>query len=296
MRTKCMPKRIAVLALCAIAFSVSIFAATPEQMFTEAKLALLADNPDRAATLFEQLVKMQPNNSSYHLWLGQSYGMQTMKASMFSKPGLASKTREQFELAVKTDPNSIEARLGLLDYYSMAPGFMGGSDEKALQQAQEIKKRDAIEGHRAMARIYARDKKTDLAKKEVLDAVREQPNSPKAHMLVSGLYYTEKNWKQALDEAEAALKVDPNYMPAYYRIGVIAVNSASNFVRGEEALRKYVTYKPGDFEPAIPRAWYWLGQLYEKQGRKEDAKQSYQTALRLAPGAKDVTDALKRVS
>ena len=43
-------------------------------------------------------------------------------------------------------------------------------------------------------------------------------------------------------------------------------------------------------------AWYWLGQINEKQGHKAEAKQMYATSLKLAPGAKDVTEALKGVS
>ena len=292
-----MPKTSRVLAVClTVAFSLSLSAATPEQMFQEGKIALMANDGDKAAAIFEQLVKMQPNNSTYHLWLGQAYGTQAMKASIFGKASLAGKTRDEFERAVQLDPNNLDARLGLVDYYTMAPGFMGGSDDKALAQAQEIRKRDALEGHRAMARIYARDKKPELARKEYLDAVHEQPNSPKAHYYLAMLYMNEKNWKEAFNECEAALKIDPNYMPAYFRIGQTAVYSTSNFVRGEESLRKYLAYKPAEGEPPIPRAWYWLGQILEKQGRKAEAKQSYQTSLRLAPGVKDVTEALKRVS
>jgi hypothetical protein len=42
-------------------------------------------------------------------------------------------------------------------------------------------------------------------------------------------------------------------------------------------------------------AWYWLGMLQEKQGRKAEAKQSFTNANRLMPGDKNITEALKRV-
>jgi len=36
--------------------------------------------------------------------------------------------------------------------------------------------------------------------------------------------------------------------------------------------------------------------IYEKQGKKAEARTRYQTSLRLLSGQKDVTEALKRVS
>lgn len=48
--------------------------------------------------------------------------------------------------------------------------------------------------------------------------------------------------------------------------------------------------------PAIASPWYWLGQLYEKQNRKTDAKAAHTNALKLSPKSKQVSEALKRVS
>jgi hypothetical protein len=71
--------------------------------------------------------------------------------------------REEFETAIKLDPSLTDARFGLIDFYVMAPGFMGGSEGRAMAQAAEIKKRDALQGHRAYARVYSRTKRLDLA-------------------------------------------------------------------------------------------------------------------------------------
>jgi tetratricopeptide (TPR) repeat protein len=135
----------------------------------------------------------------------------------------------------------------------------------------------------------------DLARKEYVDGVREHPNSARAHYLLGGFMMNEKNWPVSLRELDAALKLDPAFMPAYFRIGQHAALSGSNYTRGEEMLRKYLTHKPALFEPGLAGAWYWLGQLQEKQGKKADARASFTTALKLAPGDKDVTAALKRV-
>ena len=265
-------------------------------LFNSGRDAYRQGNFDKAAEQLEQAVKQEPNNADYHFWLGVTYGAQAQKASIFKAPGLAKKTRAEFERAVQLDPNHIEARLALLDYYSIAPGIMGGDMDKAVEQANEIKKRDSLEGHRAFARLYTRQKKPDLARKEWVAAVNEQPNSAKARFFYSGYLMNEKNYKNALEEVDAGLRADPNYMPTYYRLGQLSALSGANFGRGEQALKKYLAYQPAEDEPQHARAWYWLGTIYEKEGRKAEAKQSFQTALKLQPGVKDFQEALKRVS
>jgi tetratricopeptide (TPR) repeat protein len=150
--------------------------------------------------------------------------------------------------------------------------------------------------HRATAFIYSHQAKTDEAKKEYFAEVTEFPKSPRAHLdLGVFVYFADKNYKAAADEYETALKLDPAYMPSYFRAGQITVFTG-NLARGEELLRKYLAYAPKENEPSIARAHYWLGQVFEKQGKKAEAKASFATSLKLNPAQKDVAEALKRVS
>jgi Tfp pilus assembly protein PilF len=243
-------------------------------------------------------VAQSPNNAEAHYLLGSAYGTQAQHASIFSKPGLARKTQAEFERAVQLDPNYIEARLALVEYDMAAPAFLGGGEQKAIEQAKEIRKRDALGGHRALAFIYGQQKMPDLARKEYVEAVKEQPNSPKAHYWLGISYFiaADKNYKAAINEFETAVKLDPAYMPAWFQIGHIAALSGTSLQRGEEALQRYLVSMPKNDEPPLYRAHYWLGGIYEKQGKKAEAKASYSTSLRLNPTQKDVAEALQRVS
>jgi len=198
---------------------------------------------------------------------------------------------------VALNPKYVEARYGLVQVYAAAPGIMGGSFDKAFEQAKQIKAIDAIVGHRAYAFIYSQQKKPDLAKKEYADAIREQPDSPKAHSYLGQyLVNTEKDYAAAFAEFETALKLDPTYMAAFYQIGRAAGLANTNLPRGEEALKKYLACTPKENEPPLANAHYHLGAVYEKQGRKAEAARAYQAALKLNPSLKQASEALKRVS
>ena len=85
-------------------------------------------------------------------------------------------------------------------------------------------------------------------------------------------------------------------MPAFYHLGRTAAQSNTNLARGEQALKKYAAYTPKESEPTLARAHYFLGAIYEKEGKKAEAKQSYEAALKLNPSLKEASEGLKRVS
>ena len=132
---------------------------------------------------------------------------------------------------------------------------------------------------------------------EFLSLLEGQPASARSHYSF-GVYLmlTEKNYKSASDEFESAVELEPSFMPAFFPIGHVAVLAANNFARGEETLKKYLAYRPKDDEPSVARTYYWLGGIYEKQGKKADAKSNYAASLKINPNQKDVDAAMKRVS
>jgi tetratricopeptide (TPR) repeat protein len=260
LRTHHMPRALLLFLLCALPLSAA------DDLATARAAAERGDN-EKAVQILTKVIAAQPKNAEAHYRRGLAYGALAQRANIIKQASLAKKTMADFERAVALDPNHLDARFGLINFYLLAPGFMGGGDDKAIAQAAEIRKRDALEGHRAHARVYSHQKKTDLARKEFVEAVRENPKSARAHHMLSGFLINEKDWRGALHEIDMTLSLDPAFMPAYLRLGAHAALSESNYARGEEALRKYLTHKPGDNEPALAAAWYWLGRVQAQQGR-----------------------------
>jgi len=289
-RHTCLP-----LAIFAALAAVSLFGQTT--LIEQGRAAISRGDSDAAIDILEKAVAQSPKSAGAHFYLGSAYGTKVQASGMLGAAKYASRIKDEFENAVALDPKYVEARFGLVQVYAGAPGIMGGSYEKAFEQAREIKAIDPIVGHRAYAFIYSQQKKLDLANKEYVDAIREEPNSPKAHTYFGQyLANAEKNYTAAFAELETALKLDPSYMPAFYHLGRTASLANTNLARGEEAAKKYVAYTPTENEPPLANAHYYLGAIYEKEGRKAEAKQAYQAALKLNPTLTKASDALKRVS
>lgn len=279
-----------------ILIASSTLAATDVESIAAGRAALDRGDLDQAIAHLEKAVALKPANSEAHYYLGDAYGRKAQKAGAFSGMSLVNKAKAEWLRAVELNPNSVNARLALIAFYIAAPGIVGGSEAKALEQAAEVKKRDALDGHRAYARIYTLQKKLDLAVKEMAEAVREQPQSAKAHYFLGNALLNQKDWDGSLREYQTALSIDAAYMPAYFRLGQRSAQSESDYARGEESIRKYLGYRPADDEPRLASAWYWLGMIQEKQGKKAAARESYINAQKLQPDLKDLAEALKRVS
>ncbi len=249
-----------------------------------------------AIEILEKAVAQNPQSAEAHFALGLAYGSKGQQSGVLAAAKYGPKAKVEFERTLALNPQHVEARFGLVQFYAIAPGFMGGSGEKALEQAKELKAIDPLVGRRAYAFVYTQQKKPDLARKEYREAISEQPTSAKAHTYFGQyLANVEKNYTAAFAEFEAALKLDPDHMPAVYHLGRAAALGNMNLSRGEETLKRYLAYTPKEDEPPLASAHYYLGVVYEKQGKKLQAKQSYQAALKLNPSHKQASEALKRV-
>jgi len=85
----------------------------------------------RATQVLEAVTAVEPACARCAHLLGKSYGRLAEQASGLTALGLARKTRDALERAVELDPEDPQALADLIRYYRAAPGFLGGSDEKA---------------------------------------------------------------------------------------------------------------------------------------------------------------------
>jgi tetratricopeptide (TPR) repeat protein len=257
---------------------------------------LVAGDAARAVEWLEKSVALEPDNAEYHLWLGRAYGYQAMRASVLKQPGLARKVLKEFQTASRLAPDNLEARFGLIEFYVRAPAILGGSLENARGEADEVRKRSVLEGHRAFGRIAELRKEPDRALEEYGQALAEFPDSPKPSYWLGALYARRKDYAKAFEAYEKLLERDPGQMAARYQIGRLASMSGQNLELGEECLRRYLEYEPGPEEPSLASAHFHLGVLYEKKGSRDLARREYSAALEIEPSLADAREALKKIS
>ena len=296
-----------------------------------AKIKFAFGDLDGAVTLLEKAVALDGRNADYHALLGQMYGRQAQRASVFKQFGLGRKCKKEIDTAVALDPAHLEANISLMMYLSEAPGVIGGDKKRAAAIPDELGKRDAVKEW--LARAYLADEKgerekleeyyrkaveagpqsftahtkyanvllnlkppkLDLARKHSLAAKQLNPQHITPYVLLAVSYAAGERWiemEAALQESE---KMIPDNLQPYYSAARVLLNTGKELQRAESYLRKYITQPPEAGAALHAHAHWSLGLLYEKMSRKPEAIAELEKSVRLQRDFEPAQKDLKRL-
>lgn len=264
-----------------------------EAAYYMGRIAVSENDTDKATEWFEKATKLNPNSSVYVDWYGRALGDQAVTASKFKLPFLAPKIKHAFEKAVALDPNNLDAREDLIQYYLQAPGFVGGSKQKAREMATEIKRINPYRGGYVLASVCNADKDVVCTERELIAVNKAYPDSAGSYAQLAAFYANQKQFDKAWAILDARLKAKPDDMSALFGVGRTGALSGQNLDRAEKALKTYIASPPAVNAIAPANAHFRLGNVYEKQGKKDLARAEYNTALQLNPKLKDAQKALE---
>ncbi|MDP1581422.1 MAG: tetratricopeptide repeat protein [Candidatus Didemnitutus sp.] len=216
-----------------------------DAQFYLGRLAMRAKEFDAAVTHFEKAISLDGNRAAYHLELAGAYGAKVGSAGLLGKASLASKSRKALENAVALEPNNVDARSGLVQFYSQAPSMMGGGMDKAHAQADVILQLNPARGRTTKAALFAREKKYDEAFALFAIVLQEAPD-------------------------------DYN---ALYQTGRLAAESGVNLDVGLAALQRCLAMEPPAGAPGHAAAHWRVGNIHEKLGDKSAARAAYEASL-----------------
>lgn len=259
-----------------------------QALFREGKL-------DEAAEALEEAVELAPANAEAHHMLGATYGRQAGQGSMFAKMRLAGKIKEHFERAVALEPEKLEYRDSLFQFYIAAPAVAGGGVDKARAQAAEMTKRDPVRGDMALAAIARSEGKPDEAIALLKAAHAKHPDNARLGVQIGIALQDQKRYDEAFVWFQSMVAKDPAAMGAWYQLGRTAVLAKARLADGEAALKRYLAGTPGEQDPPHAAAHWRLGMIYELMQKVAEARAQYQAALRLDPKHAEAQAALKKL-
>jgi tetratricopeptide (TPR) repeat protein len=256
---------------------------------------LAIDDLNRAESSCKKALALDPGNSGYHRWMGHVYGAKADRANFLSAAGLAGKTRQEFERAVELNPNDVETRSDLAEFYFEAPGIVGGGQDKARAQAKIFAASAPAREHWVYAHLAEKNADPVTAEREYRRMI-EASNGDSEAWLSLALFYRHQKRYDDMEQALIKTSQAPTSKPD------VLVDAAQNLYRinrntplGIELLNRYLASGPVEEAPAF-KAHYLLGMLLERQGDKIAAAREYRTSLSLARQFGLAQQALNRVS
>lgn len=245
---------------------------------------LMAENkPGDAEDRFAKAVALDPRSSDYQLWLARAIGQQAQQASVLKQPFLARRMKTAVDKAIAIDANNLDARELRWQFYSQAPGVMGGGEDKARDEAAEIMKRSRYRGQFIAMQMAGRAKDEAGVEKAMKALVAEYPDSLRPTNVYATMLADRGRAPEAFALVDAYQKRRPNDPLAFYQVGRVAAVTGQQLDRGEAALRRYLTLVPAP-EPGVPTlsaAHFRLGNIAERRGNKAAARAEYELAVQL---------------
>ncbi len=175
----------------------------------EIRAALKAEQWEAAVEAGQKAVRDAPGSSAAHRLLGQAFGQKAIHASLFSRIGLARKCRAEFERAAALDPGDPETHVDLVTYYANAPGFLGGSLDKAREQVRILTGLDAARGALMNGYVLAKERRIAEAEAEYRHAVALSPGDAGFHVRFGHFLERAGRKEEARASYREALRLDP---------------------------------------------------------------------------------------
>lgn len=208
---------------------------------------------------------------------------------------------------------------------------MGGSESKAIEQAQEIAKQDKLLGCLDFSNIYEQQKEYAKAQNELQAAIDFFPDSLAVYSALVSFHQRRKNlgaaenllkvllkkfpsrqaeiyfqqgmlkqgqkkWAEAIQLFEQSVSSDSTFWNAHYQLGRTGALSGEFLGKAEAAMQKYIRAQPaGDSYPGIEWAYYRLGQVLQFANKLPQARAAFEQTLKIDPNHKLAKEALKKL-
>jgi tetratricopeptide (TPR) repeat protein len=265
---------------------------TPDSARVHLQLGMIALNHQRdvdaAITHLERAVALDATLSRSHLALAGAYGTKAAQAGFLGGLALVPKVKGALERAVALDPKSVDARLGLMQFYLMAPGIAGGSVDRAREEAAAILRLDPLRGQVAWAAIHERQKepaKAEEAYRRALAAPGDAEPRGWVHDLLGTFYRRQQRPAEALAELQRSVALLPTQPWTHEHLGELYLEQR-DWARAAESLEKALALSPR-YAPAL----LLLARCRQEQGRKAEARTLYQRFLAERPSGKQADEA-----
>jgi protein O-GlcNAc transferase len=198
-----------------------------ERLYQAGKRAVQRKEHAVAMEQLERAVALAPGDADYHHWLGNSYAWAAATAPLCDKAALGRKSLAAYQRALELDPDNLSARLSLMNFYRHVPRMLGGGVARAREEAEEIRRRDPVEGAYALAVLHWHEKKYPAAFAALAEVLRQKP----AHYAANFLF------------------------------GRVALASGERVPEGTAALRRCLKLTPAETDESHEAVARWLSEV-----------------------------------
>lgn len=207
-------------------------------------------------------------------------------------------SKQIFNTILKRNPGFVDAQFGLGMYtywrsvFTKEMKFLPFFSDKRAEGIATVE-RVAKEGNLAAEMAHVNLGIIYFEENRYADSIRvfeeylsRFPQNVLLHQFLGRVFLADKKYDRAISEFKKVISIDPSISKAHYFIGTAILSEGK-----KERLAEAKTEFQGFLKTTSDRLWrsytlYWLGQVHEKQGSTDKAKEYYTEAIKLNSGLK----------
>jgi tetratricopeptide (TPR) repeat protein len=278
-------------------------AAHPDDMDAYSALiqsVLVLDDAARREAAIKRLeacVDKLPQAAMCHYGIGTVLGVHAMSQGMMKAAMKAGQIRDGFQKAVELDPQFYAARNGLVQFYLLAPGIVGGSVSKAQEVARAAAAKQPEHAKVLLAFVSLNQKKLADVERELAavkpGADKELIGDINALWVALGFeYLNDKQTPKARALFERFTKERPEVAVVHYGLARALTDAAAY----DAAIAELELASRLDGARDLP-VDYRLGVALQAKGEREKARAALSRFVAAGKGgSKNLDDAKKRLA
>jgi tetratricopeptide (TPR) repeat protein len=251
----------------------------------ECRVRLTLEQWNAAASECQEAVRLEGQNSVFHMWLGRALGEKADRASFMSAYSLAKRVRAEFEESVQLNPRNADALADLGEFYRQAPGIVGGGVEKAQNIAAQLDKVDPARAHQLRGRIAEQGKDYGTAEREFKQAIAVDAHPASKWMDLASFYRRRQQWTEmesAVHSGVAAAERDKHSGLALYDGASLLIETNRDPALAARMFDEYLAGSAKTEEAPAFVAHFRLARLKDQLGDAAGASRERAAAFAMA--------------
>jgi tetratricopeptide (TPR) repeat protein len=228
---------------------------------------------DEAVNHLEIATDLNSSHADYFFRYGAALGEKAQHAGVIKQAFLAPKIKKAFLQAVDINPKLALARIGLAQFYLMAPSIVGGDEEEGWKQLDEAIKLDEVQGRSVKASMLARVKKNDEAEKEFKTLVHSKSGDWRTWKNYGRFCMNATRYEDAIKQFEKYVELRSDTADSFNSLG-------EGFLKeGDTDQAIHMFRKALELDKNFHSSMQNMGEAYQLKGQKKEAKEMYQAVL-----------------
>ena len=240
---------------------------------------------DEAMEWYGPLVEDYAADADYHYKFGGAMAMKALEVNKFRALGYISDIKYHFAKAAELDPQHIDVRWALVEFYMQLPAIIGGSERKSMSFADQLMKISPVDGHLSHGYIAEYSDRPKDAEYHYKKAI-EIGGSMLTYEKLTTFYENNEEPDKAIENASRSMEVHQRNQ-LNYQIGKIAAQYNLKTDLGIQCLNAYIDNHSA--KDGVPKDWAYfrLAQIYKHKGEKATALKWIDRALADRPDFKE---------